>query len=346
MLRGAIVGFGEVARNGHWPAYQDSADVRIAAVVDRSEDRRTIAASLDPTIRTFARIDDLVAWQGGSAEPLDFVDVCTPPALHAEPLMTALSTGWHVLCEKPFLLDPALIDEARTRARHARRAVVPVHNWKYAPIVRRATDILESGAIGRLRSVEVHVTRLRAAPTAEAGRPNWRRDPTMAGGGILMDHGWHAVYLVLHWFKSRFQDVAATLHYPPGGGGVEDEATVTIAFPTGRATIALTWNGDRRENAMRLEGDAGGLVIADDTIHLTGAAPAREQFAQPLSAGSHHADWFAAMLPDVVKAFRHPEGADEALQEAAECLAIIRRAYESATPAAEVVQEVRTTCDA
>jgi predicted dehydrogenase len=340
MLRGAIVGFGEVARNGHWPAYRASSDIRIVAVVDRSEDRRALAADLDPAVRTFAHFDDLVAWYETSADRLDFVDVCTPPALHAEPLFSALSNRWHVLCEKPFLLDPAMIDEARLRAREAHRAVLPVHNWKYAPIVRCATALLEAGAIGRLRCAAVEVTRLRAAPTAEAGRPNWRRDPVMAGGGILMDHGWHAVYLVLHWFKERAGEVSATLHYP-AGGGVEDEAAVVIGFPAGRARIALTWNGDCRRNAIRLEGDAGELLIADDTLHLRGSSTVSEQFPQALSAGSHHDDWFAAMLPDVVKAFHQPDTSQQALEEAAETLSIIRHAYESAPAVAEVVQAFR-----
>ncbi len=147
---------------------------------------------------------------------VDFVDICTPPALHPEPMLEALARGWHVLCEKPFVLDPAV---ARTPSASvptaAGVAVVPVHNWKYAPIVRRATAALRGGAIGALRRVEIETSRLRAAPTAESHRPNWRRDPAIAGGGILMDHGWHAVYLALHWFGRPATGVRASLHHPP-----------------------------------------------------------------------------------------------------------------------------------
>lgn len=35
-------------------------------------------------------------------------DVCTPPALHYEHVRAALDAGCHVLCEKPFVYDPAL----------------------------------------------------------------------------------------------------------------------------------------------------------------------------------------------------------------------------------------------
>ena len=152
MLRGAIVGFGEVACNGHWPAYESNPEVRIAAVVDRTMSRRDLASRLSPGLATFATFDDLAA-----SMSVDFVDVCTPPSLHPEPMLAAIARGWHVLCEKPFILDPAVLTAVRERAASAGVAVVPVHNWKYAPIVRRATSALRAGAIGTLRRVEIEV---------------------------------------------------------------------------------------------------------------------------------------------------------------------------------------------
>ena len=54
------------------------------------------------------------------------------------------------------------------------------------------------------------------------------------------------------------------------------------------------------------------------------------RFESALSAGSHHADWFAAMLPDVIESFHRPEAALESFDEAALCLSVIRRAYQMA----------------
>jgi predicted dehydrogenase len=322
MLRGAIVGFGEVARNGHWPAYASGAQATIAAVVDRSADRRELAARLCPGAITCATLEAV------PAATVDFVDVCTPPALHLQPMLEAIDRGWHVLCEKPFLLDRDALDIVRGRAADAGVAVVPVHNWKYAPIVRHTTRLLRSGAIGALRRVRVEVTRHRAAPTAEHGRPNWRRDPAIAGGGILMDHGWHAVYLVLHWFEQTAGAVSATCHRPHDGG-VEDEARLSVTFPAGEAFIDLTWNGSARRNSMRLEGEGGEIVVDDDTLHVRGAVRRTTRFPTALSSGSHHPDWFEAMLPDVVACFADPSKAHALLDEAAACLSIIQQAYRS-----------------
>jgi predicted dehydrogenase len=148
----------------------------------------------------------------------------------------------------------------------------------------------------------------------------------MSGGGVLMDHGWHAVYLARHWFGEDPVDVEASLHQATASG-IEDEATVSLRFPNGGAKIFLTWRADRRENTMRLIGERGEIAIEDDTL----TTPTETiQFENALSAGSHHAEWFEAMLPDVIASFREPERSRAALHEAATCLSVIRGAYEIA----------------
>jgi predicted dehydrogenase len=321
VLRGAIIGFGQVARNGHCPAYAESREAKIVAVVDRTEERRAAARESLPGIATFSTIKELA-----TGVEIDFVDICTPPALHGEPMLSALARGWHVLCEKPILLDSVELEKARSLARESRRAVVPVHNWKYAPIVRRATEALRSGAIGQLRGVEIETLRVQDCAVADPDHPNWRRDPAIAGGGVLMDHGWHAIYLARHWFGEEPADVRASLHRTTPQE-VEDEATLTLVFPKGSARIFLTWRADVRRNTMRLIGEQGEIAIDDDILRIAGESI---QFESGLSAGSHHADWFAAMLPDVIASFRSPEVARRSFDEAALCLSVIRRAYQAA----------------
>jgi len=318
VLRGAIIGFGAVAANGHWPAYAESRAAKIVAVVDRTEERRQAARESIPGVETFGTIEEL-------GNGIDFVDICTPPALHGEPIRAALKRGWNVLCEKPLLLDSAELESVRTLALQSGRVVVPVHNWKYAPIIRKATDALRSGAIGDLRELQIETRRIEDCAAIDPAHPNWRRDPAISGGGILMDHGWHAIYLARHWFGEDPVGVEAKLHR--AANGVEDEATLTLKFPKGRATIFLTWRAERRGNTMRLSGDAGEIAINDDTLKI---ADQTIRFDRALSAGSHHADWFAEMLPDVLSSFRSPENARTAFDEAALCLSVIRRAYEIA----------------
>jgi predicted dehydrogenase len=318
--RGAIIGFGAVAANGHWPAYANFTEAQIVAVVDRTEERRQAARESIPGVATFATMAELTA-----GPPIDFVDVCTPPALHGEPMRMALEHGWDVLCEKPLLLDLEEVESVRSLARESGRSVVPVHNWKYAPIIRRATDALRSGIIGKLREIQIETLRIEDCAAIDPDHPNWRREPALSGGGILMDHGWHAIYLARHWFGEDPAGVDAELHR--AAIGIEEEATVRLQFPSGRAEIFLTWRAERRANRMRLSGEQGVIEIDDDALKIGNE---EVRFESALSAGSHHANWFAAMLPDVMASFGSPEKAKKSFEEAAICLSVIRRAYETA----------------
>jgi predicted dehydrogenase len=320
MLKGAIIGFGEVARHGHWPAYKASRDATLVAVVDRTEERRRLARELIPKIATFSNIEELA-----NNVEIDFVDICTPPAFHGEPMFDALTRGWNVLCEKPLVLDFGDLEKARNLIKQSGRAIVPVHNWKYAPIVRRATELSRSGTVGTLRGIEIETLRFQDCAVVDPDHPNWRRDPTIAGGGILMDHGWHAIYLAHHWFGEEPIDVRASLHRP-APNEAEDEAKLELRFPSGTANIFLTWRANLRRNKMRLIADQGEIVIDDDRLKT---ADDSVHFENGLSAGSHHPDWFAAMLPDVIAGFRSPEIALKSFEEAALCLSVIQRAYQT-----------------
>ena len=183
---------------------------------------------------------------------------------------------------------------------------------------------MRSGAVGPLRDIEIETLRIEDCAAVDPTHPNWRRDPLMAGGGILMDHGWHSIYLARHWFGEDPVAVEAGLHRATPAG-IEDEATLTLRFPSGRAKIFLTWRADRRRNTIRLSGARGTIVIDDDTLRI---GDEEIRFESALSAGSHHADWFAAMLPDLIAGFRSPETSKESFDEAALCLSVIRRAYE------------------
>lgn len=321
MLKGAIIGFGEVARHGHCPAYANSDEIKIVAVVDRIAQRRQLAQEILPSIATFPSIEDLAA----AAVEIDFIDICTPPAFHSEPMLDALARGWHVLCEKPLLLDLVQLEEVRGLVRESQRVVVPVHNWKYAPIVRRASELLRSQAIGSLHDVVIETLRVQDCAVADSDHPSWRRNPAIAGGGILMDHGWHAIYLAHHWFGEEPIDVSASLHRPTSTEA-EDEATLSLLFPSGRAKIFLTWKAEARRNTMRLTGEHGEIRIDDDILRI---GDDWIQFEAGLSSGSHHPDWFAAMLPHVIHKFQNPEAARDSFEEAALCLSVIQRAYQT-----------------
>ena len=69
-------------------------------------------------------------------------------------------------------------------------------------------------------------------------------------------------------------------------------------------------------------------------LEIDGATPLRTSFPERLSGGSHHPDWYAAMLPDVVRCFEEPACARPLFDEAAETLSIISEGYAAAVASA------------
>src|SRR5262245_61292268 len=325
MRRGGLVGLGNVAVHGHLPFWMREEKAQIVAVTDVRPAQRHESERLLPAARWYDSPLELMA------DPtLDFIDVCTPPSSHAELIRAALDHGLHVLCEKPLL---GSLDEFRALAAQAaesRRVFHIVHNWHQAPIIRRASALLAQGAIGRLRGITWHTLRIKPAAAADGSAANWRLDPRIAGGGVLLDHGWHVSYLLRRWMGAAPSTIRARLERRRHTGSpVEDTAELWLTFPDGTAEVLLTWAADVRGNWAELRGTEGRLELRDDTLVLERAGQERRWLCPPgLSTGSQHPDWFEPVAREFLsESAGGPAGAN--LAEVAVCVGVQERARES-----------------
>jgi predicted dehydrogenase len=326
MLRGALIGLGNVALKVHLPGWAQRDDVEITAVTDVERARRATIADMLPSARWYDSADDLFA-----QERLDFVDICSPPGSHASLISRALARGFHVLCEKPLVCSP---DELRTVTDAARthgRVLHTVHNWHYAPIIKRATDLVEQGAIGRTKRVVWETLRTQPAPAQQAHEGNWRLNSALSGGGILTDHGWHVFYLIQRWIGEAPTSVSARLETRRHvDWAVEDTATVRVAFPSATAEIFLTWAADRRGNDAALIGSDSRIELRDETLVLRQNGDEQRWLCPPaLSKGSVHPDWFDPVIAQFVAEVGGVAPPDGNMMEASLCTALESSARES-----------------
>ena len=328
MLRGAIIGFGNVAVHGHVPGWRRRRDVEIVAVTDTRPAQRALLEAHVPGAAWRASAEALLA------EPaLDFVDICAPPSSHAPLIRAALERGLHVLCEKPLVSAPADLGPLARLAEKTGRVLHTVHNWHHAPIVRRTAELIREGRIGRVTHVIWHTLRTRPASVGNERAGNWRVDPAVAGGGVLSDHGWQVLYVVQSWVGEPPLAVSARLERRRHlTWGVEDTATVRVMFSGATAEILLTWASDVRRNWAEVGGMAGTLELHDDTLVLKSGGPAADSSwacPPPMSDGSHHPDWFDAVASQFLAETTGaaPRGAN--LAEARLCVALEHAARES-----------------
>jgi predicted dehydrogenase len=295
VLRGAFIGFGNVAAKGHMPGWQSRNDVGIVAATDSFAARREVFLEACPEGRWYESVDELL-----SGETLDFVDICTPPGSHAALIKQALDAGLHVLCEKPLVTRAGDARAVAAAAARAGRIVHTVHNWLKAPICLKISALIAEGAIGNVRSVRWRTLRTQPAVAfTPDGDKNWRLDPAIAGGGILSDHGWHALYCVLRWAGVP-RAIAAQLETRRfREWSLEDTATLTLDLTCGSGHIYLTWAADERSNYIEIEGEQGNVNVVDDSVILRSNSMRRRWSCPPsLSEGSHHPDWFTGVVED------------------------------------------------
>ncbi|MCY0901084.1 MAG: Gfo/Idh/MocA family oxidoreductase [Firmicutes bacterium] len=133
-------------------------------------------------------------WRAAVMDPdVDAVDISVPSDAHKEIALTALRAGKHVFCEKPLALT---LTDAREMLDVARRAGV-VHmvgfNYRFAPAVRLAKSLIESGRLGTIYHIRaVFLQDWIVNPDFPLV---WRLDRNVAGSGSLGDLGAHIIDL-------------------------------------------------------------------------------------------------------------------------------------------------------
>jgi len=321
-LAGAIIGFGNAAVHAHLPNWRQNMHFKIQAVVESCSDQAALAEKLLPGARIYTDMGALF-----SHESIDFVDICTPPCFHAELMLAACQAGCHVFCEKPLVTKAVDLDRIHRSARTADRVIFSVNNWKYAPLWAKIRQIVDAGEIGQLRRLDLSVLR---TPASGGGTTDWRRHLAVAGGGILLDHGWHHLYLILSLIPEIPTVISARMGFPgPEDSFPEETVDMAIRFPRAEASLHLTWRASTRSNTGSIIGDDGSILIHDDHIIIDRpeASPRRIDFIHPLSGGSHHASWMGPVMEDFYREVTGLAARGANFTEACRCARLTELAY-------------------
>jgi predicted dehydrogenase len=323
-MKVGIVGFG-TAGEARLGAYRGTDGGRVVAVADPSQPRRDRALELDPSLMTRPSLAALLE----DLSP-DVVDICSPPAYHAELAAAALRAGCHVLCEKPVAFTDreaaALVDCSAV----AGRLLYPAHNYAFSPMMSTLNEAVTSGGIGSPMVATFQIKRPAHARGVAAWAPDWRRDPAQAGGGILLDHGTHCVYMALRLFGQLPTTVVATAQWADSAQRMDEAVDVWLAFPAGSCRIDLSWTSTVRSNLYRLSGPDGSVTVRDgEAVLAAGAVRQVRQLTSPTGSSTHE-EWFAAMFADFTRTADCPSTWDRPRQEIRRTAAVIDAAYRSA----------------
>lgn len=250
MLKGAILGFGNIVQANHINAFFDNRfkdKIQITAVAEPNKENRIISEKKFPQLKFYSSVDELF-----ENEILDFVDIAAPPAFHHTLIEKSTEKNLNIICEKPFTLH---LDEAikiKDKLLQSEKVFVPCHQYKYLNLYQTFKSEIDNMERGGKALLRFNVYRTKADPGLPIFNNSWRVNPAIGGGGILTDTGVHYLYLS-NWLLGKPLSVTCTnLNISHSEYTVEDTSLVTIEFEKGISQITLTWGGNRRFNSSEL----------------------------------------------------------------------------------------------
>ncbi|GAB4064345.1 Gfo/Idh/MocA family oxidoreductase [Ancylobacter sonchi] len=218
--------------------------------------------------------DDFAAMAKGEARRRDGIEavaIVTPNHMHAAPAIEFLKRGIHVICDKPLTATLAEAKKLAAAAEKSRALFILTHNYTGYPMVRQARAMVEAGALGRLRLVQVEYVQdwlTEAAEKSGSKQAEWRTDPERSGaGGATGDIGTHAYNLACFVSGLTPQALAADLTSFVPGRVLDDNAHVLLRFAGGaKGMLWASQVAPGNENGLRLRvyGDKGGLDWAQE----------------------------------------------------------------------------------
>jgi len=204
---------------------------------------------------------------------IDLVDISTPGDSHAEIAIAAARAGKAVFCEKP--LGNTVPEAERMLAAVTKAGVTNMicHNYRRAPAVMLAKQLIEEGQLGKIRHYRgTYLQDWVADPKIPLV---WRLDKNKAGSGALGDIAAHSIDLA-RFLVGEISEVAGDLKTfvktrplvdnpkKMGRVTVDDASTALVRFTNGAiGTIEATRMALGRKNYNRFEinGSLGSLAF-------------------------------------------------------------------------------------
>jgi predicted dehydrogenase len=210
-------------------------------------------------------------------DDVGLVDVVTPGNTHREIVLTALEAGKHVICEKPLANTLSEAREMLTAARNAGTVNMVCFNYRRAPAVQLARNLVAEGRLGEIR--HWRATYLQDFIMEPDFPLIWRLKREVSGSGALGDIGAHIVDLAHFlvgpisevtgmtetFIKERpLEEASAEGATEMGKVTVDDAAAFLARFDNGAiGTFEATRfaAGRRNQNSFEINGSKGSLAF-------------------------------------------------------------------------------------
>jgi predicted dehydrogenase len=239
-LRVGIIGCGRIVEEGHVRAFQEhSHRVKVVALADPSPERLRVIGELlkVPPGARFADYREMLA-----RTELDFVDLALPHFLHEEATIYAAKQRVDILSEKPLSTSLESVDRILQATERNGVRLGVYHNYKWMPPFAKARELLGEGRIGQPFLIRFEYLGGGHYPGAQGYDPDWRTRAARAGGGCLLDNGYHYCYLAEWLMGSPVTSVYGRVGTYVQRQDVDDLALLLLGHANGTtSSVQFSW---------------------------------------------------------------------------------------------------------
>ncbi len=214
-------------------------------------------------------------------DDIQVIDISSPGQSHREIALAALAARKHVLCEKPLANTLAEASEMLAAARQASTVAMVNFNYRRAPAVALAKQLVDGGRLGQIRHWRsAYLQDWIVDPEFPLA---WRLQKDLAGSGALGDIAAHSIDLAHHllgpitevigtldtFIRERPVEASSTGLTATGGTEkgevtVDDSTTFLARFgsgATGTFEATRLAPGRRNYNSFEINGSDGSLIF-------------------------------------------------------------------------------------
>ncbi|WP_025733303.1 Gfo/Idh/MocA family protein [Carnimonas nigrificans] len=208
--------------------------------------------------RVYSDYAEMARAEAAREDGIEVVTIVTPNASHYAISKAFLEQGIHVICDKPMTDDLAQALELQQLAASTGQIFALTHNYSAYAMVRKAAEMVSSGALGELRIVQGEHASGWAAGDVEEQPDNkqaaWRIDPEQAGeNSMVLDLGTHIHHLMRYVTGREVESLSATLNTVVPGRRVFDDGEISLRLSGNlRGGIWISMAATGQEHGLRL----------------------------------------------------------------------------------------------
>jgi predicted dehydrogenase len=255
-IKWGVIGSGGIARRRTLPeGFMPAANAELTAVFD-VDAAINAAVARQSNARAAASVEELLRSE------LDAIYIASPPLAHCEQTLACARAGKHVLCEKPLGLTVAQAQTMVAACEEAKVHLGTAFMMRFQVQHQAALGLLRDGRLGQPVFARAQLSCW--YPPLEGA---WRQDPSLGGGGSLMDMGGHCIDL-LEMFFGPVRAVHCFTRRAVQAYAAEDSAVASLAFSNGALGVVDAFfclPDEASQNRLELYG-SNGSILARGTL--------------------------------------------------------------------------------